>query len=168
MKTLLKTVLFIVLSVSLLLCAVSCDKESDPTSNPNQTSTPTCSHQWLDANCTKAKRCWLCSETIGVALGHNGEWSEWDIDYYDAVNTRELTCTKCEEVVETQEEPVTTFINGRYFTIYPYAFAQRFEESSSQLNGIDYYAETEYSDDMLFFDEENYVYTASKIRTIIT
>lgn len=116
-------------------------------------------HIWIDANCVDPKTCQICDTTEGKASGHtSGEWSEWHIDYDEAVNLRTITCTKCEEVIETQEEPISSFINGEYFTIYPYAFADRFEESSSRLNGIDYSTKSEYAYDMPTYDEENYVY----------
>ncbi len=154
MKRLLKTLSSVVLTASILLATISCSTTSDQTSNQ----TPTCSHQWTSATCTTPQTCSKCNSTNGKALGHNGKWSEWDIDYYDAVNSRELICTKCEEVVETQESPVTSFVNGRNFIIYPYAFAKRFEESSSRLNDIDYCTESHYTYGSFILDKENYVY----------
>ncbi len=119
----------------------------------------TCNHDWTESTCTSPKACLLCGDTEGEALEHNvSENNEWNIDYDKAVNIKELTCSRCEEVVETQEEPITTFIERKCFTIYPYAFANRFEESSSRLKNIDYSTKSEYTYDMPTYDEENYLY----------
>lgn len=116
-------------------------------------------HTWINPTCVDPKTCHVCGATEGEALGHQGsESSEWDIDYDEATNVQEYRCTICEEMIEIQSEPVTTFISGGYFTIYPNAFADRFEESSSRLNGIDYSIKSEYEYGMPTYDEENYVY----------
>ena len=115
-------------------------------------------HTWIDATCTDPKTCHVCGVTEGEALGHQGsESSEWDIDYDEAANVQEYCCTICEEMIEIQSEPVTTFVNGDHFTIYPAAFADRFEDSSSRLNDIDYYTKSEYNE-YGFYDEDNTVF----------
>ena len=116
-------------------------------------------HTWIDATCLDPKTCAICNATEGEASGHQvGEWGEWDIDYDEAVNARVSSCTLCEEIVETQEAPIASFINGKCFSIYPYAFAKRFENASSRLNDIDYSTKSEYEYDFPSLDEENYIY----------
>lgn len=91
--------------------------------------------------------------------GHKGsESSEWNVDYDNATNVLEYRCTICEEMIEIQSMPISTFINGNHFTIYPAAFANRFEDSSSKLNNIDYYAKSEPSYGSYIFDEDNLIY----------
>ena len=115
-------------------------------------------HTWVDATCTDPKTCHVCGATEGTAAGHQGsESSEWDIDYDEAANVQEYCCTICEEVIELQSEPITTFVSGDHFTIYPAAFANRFEDSSSRLNDIDYYTKSEYNE-YGFYDEDNTVF----------
>lgn len=115
-------------------------------------------HSWIDATCTDPKTCHVCGATEGKAIGHNAsEWSEWDINYDEAVNSRELTCIECEEIIETQEETITTFVSGNYFTIHPAGFASRFEDSSSRLNNIDYDTKSEYNE-YGFYDEDNTIF----------
>ena len=116
-------------------------------------------HTWIEPTCVDPKTCYVCGATEGEALGHQGsESSEWNVDYDEATNVKEYCCTICEEMIEIQSEPVTTFVSGDYFTIYPAAFSDRFEDSSSRLNDIDYSTKSEYAFDMPIYDEENYIY----------
>lgn len=117
------------------------------------------SHTWTDATCTKSKTCSTCGTVEGQALGHSADESiEWDFDYDELIKTRELICKKCEAVIETQEKSVTSFIENKCFTIHPAGFADRFEESSSRLNGINYSTKSEYTYDMPTYVEGNYLY----------
>lgn len=115
-------------------------------------------HTWINPTCVDPKTCHVCGATEGEALGHQGsESSEWNVDYDVATNVQEYCCTICEEMIEIQSEPVSTFVNGDHFTIYPSAFVNRFEDASSRLNNIDYYTESEY-DEYSFYDEDNTVF----------
>lgn len=115
-------------------------------------------HTWLDATCTEPKTCKICDKTEGKALGHKGsELSEWDTDYDNATKIQEYHCTICDESIVIQSVPITTFVNGNRFTIHPAAFADRFEDSSSRLKNIDYYAKSEY-DPYAFYDENNTIF----------
>lgn len=116
-------------------------------------------HKWSEATCVKARTCSECKKTEGNPSGHKaGEWSEWDIDYNSAIKSQELSCIICEDIIETKSEPITTFVDKNYFTIYPHAFAKRFEESSRLLNGIDYSIKSEYAYEMPVYSKDNYVY----------
>ena len=118
-----------------------------------------CEHNWVGGSCTEVAVCDICGEEAENPTGHVvGDWSEWDIDYDKAKNVREKICSVCEEVVDTETEDVTTFINDGVFAIYPNAFADRFEEQSGRLKNIDYATKSEYAFDMPTFDEENYIY----------
>lgn len=118
-----------------------------------------CEHNWVGGSCTEVAVCDICGKEAETPAGHKiGEWSEWDVNYDEAVNVREKICTVCEEVIDTETEDVTTFVNGNHFTIYPNAFADRFEASSSRLNNIDYYTNSETKYDSYTFDEDNTIY----------
>ena len=118
-----------------------------------------CEHNWVGGSCTEVAVCDICGEEAENPVGHViGDWSEWDVDYDEAQNVREKICSVCEEVVDTETEDVTTFVNDGIFAIYPNAFADRFEEQSGRLKNIDYATKSEYAFDMPTFDEENYIY----------
>lgn len=51
-----------------------------------------CFHEWKDATCLNAKRCTICKQTEGKALGH---------DYAEATCTEPKTCERCGEVSGT-------------------------------------------------------------------
>lgn len=115
-------------------------------------------HKWIGATCIEPKTCKICNETQGEALGHKGsELSEWDIDYTNATNVQEYCCTVCEETIVIQSVPITTFVSDNHFTIYPAAFANRLEKSSSRLNNIDYNTKSEYNENA-FWDENNTIF----------
>lgn len=118
-----------------------------------------CDHNWVNGSCTKAPVCDICGKVAENPLGHTeGDWSEWDIDYDEAVNVREKICVVCEEVIESENEEVESFVNNSGFVIYPAGFANRFEEQSARLNNIEYKAEQEYNENMSFYNEKNTVY----------
>lgn len=118
-----------------------------------------CRHEWKSATCTSPKICKLCGETKGNPLGHKkGEWSEWDIDYDKSVNVREMCCARCEEILETETEEVTTFVDNKYLTIYPDAFAGRFDSASGSINGYTFKSEVVLDDTKQFFDDENFLF----------
>lgn len=118
-----------------------------------------CEHNWVGGSCTEVAVCDICGEEAEKPNGHvTGEWSEWKTDYDEAKNTREKVCSVCEEVVDTESEDVTSFVKSNCFTIYPSAFASRFEDSSSRLKDIDYYAKSEPKFDSYVYDEDNLIY----------
>lgn len=118
-----------------------------------------CDHNWVNGSCTKAPECDICGETAESPLGHTvGDWSEWDIDYDEAVNVREKCCVVCEEVVERETEDVESFVNNKGFVIHPSGFANRFEEQSTRLENIEYNTNSEYNENISFYNEENTVY----------
>lgn len=119
---------------------------------------PTCEHSWMSATCTKPKTCSKCDLEEGKPLGHDvGEWSDWNLDHDEVVKVRKKTCSQCEEVVDTETVKVDSFIEENCFSIHPNGFADRFDEQSSRLNGIDYYSKSEYNE-YAFFDENNTVF----------
>lgn len=170
MKKLTRLLILASLVVATLIIFSSCNKE--------------CEHDWKKATCTKPKTCWNCDETTGEpkghdfieatctepqkclncdktegkALEHDSKWREVNINYRDTTCTKELYCNKCKNVIKTKTEPLTTFVNNGCFSIYPDAFVERFEESSKQLNDIDYCTSIEYKYDAPVYYEDNYIY----------
>lgn len=92
-------------------------------------------------------------------VGHqNSEWSEWDNDYDKAVKVREICCTKCGVIIETETEDITSFIDGDHFIFHPHALKDRFDDSSNGINGYSFYSKQTYDENKLFFDEDNTVF----------
>ena len=124
-----------------------------------------CDHNWINGSCTKAPECDVCGEVAESPLGHTeGDWSEWDIDYDEAVNVRKKCCIVCEEVIESETEDVESFVNDNGFIIHPAGFANRFEEQSTRLKNIEYKVEQEYNENISFHNEENTVFYRLKDR----
>ncbi len=116
-------------------------------------------HDYSDATCTEPKTCTICEKIEGEALGHErGAWSEWDIDYDEAVSVREVSCTRCETVLDTESEDVTSFVDGNHLSIYPSAFADRFDDAFDGINGYSFESEEEHDENKLFYDEDNILF----------
>lgn len=101
-------------------------------------------------------------EALAERCAKNGhqdvEWGEWDTDYEEAERVQEQTCLSCGEVLDSKTKEITSFVEKDHFTIYPYAFADRFEDASRRLNGIDYNTSQEYSEYKSYLSADNTVF----------
>ena len=100
-------------------------------------------HTWNEATCTQAKTCIDCGVSEGKALGHKKEAkSEWRIDYVNAAKVQEILCERCNEVLDAKKTMLTYFLGNDCFTIYPAAFAERFNNAASSFKCQEEYDET--------------------------
>ena len=65
-------------AIILMLCVLLMRKNDISGPPPTTEATGTCSHIWIPANCTDAKICSECGETVGKATGH--KWIEATCD----------------------------------------------------------------------------------------
>ena len=129
------------------------------TSDLNDNNAENCVHIWKDATCTTPKTCSKCDTTLGDKLGHqNGDWSEWELDYKKAVNTREMLCLRCEEVINSESKKITTFVDEASLIISPSAFSILLESAFDNFDGYAFEAEMEYDKNKNFYAEDNTVF----------
>ncbi len=84
-----------------------------------------CKHTWVDANCTTAKTCSKCQETEGAALGHTpGQWQEIP-DVIACTISRTQYCTNCNELLASENAPLSTMIHDGLFRFSPNDFLAR-------------------------------------------
>ena len=91
--------LSLLLIIVLIFSCTGCGGNKNNSSNGTNTSQNgsknepvTCSHSWINATCTSAKKCTKCGEESGIALGHttdsgicsrcNENLSSWEIGEY--------------------------------------------------------------------------------------
>ncbi len=130
---------------------------------PTKIDTENHTHGFSDATCDAPRTCYICGKIEGEALGHTpSEWSEWDINYDTAKTVREIVCTTCEEVIETQSENVTSFVKDGYFLLYPDAFADRFDDAFGDINGYSFESEIDRDESKSFYSDDNYLFYVIK------
>ena len=111
-----------------------------------------CEHEWEDATCTKSKVCQICGEAEGEALGHDGDWSEWEIDYDKGKNVRELVCTRCETILDSEMTEITPFVKNGCFTFSARSFIKLFEEADKEASDYNYTYMRVNGEDELYYE----------------
>lgn len=87
-------------------------------------------HSWKAATCTTPKTCTDCGQTEGVALGHSvGEWEKEPIDAINATQDTVKRCTRCQSIIDSKSEKVTSFVNGNKFIFTPNELVDRLDAS---------------------------------------
>lgn len=87
-------------------------------------------HSWKAATCTTPKTCTECGQTEGAALGHSaGEWEKEPVDAINATQDTVKRCTRCQSIIDSKSEKVTSFVNGNKFIFTPNEFVKRFDAS---------------------------------------
>lgn len=116
-----------------------------------------CSHDNAPSpTCTDASVCPDCGITLAGALGHDpGNWTDWQTDYEDAKYVKERICKRCDEVVDSKDKPMESFVADGRIAIHPAGFAKRFEETSGGINGYSFNLKQETDDGKMFYDETN-------------
>lgn len=93
-----------------------------------------CNHEWTEATCTEPKTCSKCGETKGEALGHDENSQEYSkIDNVNATITYETKCSRCNEILDSREEDIKSFIKNNSFNLTPNEFSERIDD---QLDGM--------------------------------
>ncbi len=91
-----------------------------------------CKHTWVEANCTTAKTCSKCQQTEGTALGHtSGQWQEIS-DVIACTVSREQHCENCNELLATENVPLSTMIHDGLFLFSPNDFLARLSNIAQQ------------------------------------
>lgn len=93
-----------------------------------------CNHEWKEATCTEPKICEKCDKTEGEALGHiEGAMEISKIDNVKAKTFYKAKCSRCNEVLDSKEEDIKSFINESLFNLTPIEFSERIDD---QLYGM--------------------------------
>lgn len=104
-------------------------------------------HDWNAATCTTMQACRVCKATKGVPLGHTpGDWSE-SSDILQAKRHQERTCSVCGSVMETKEQALDSFSDGKLFIFTPREFIERLEHFAKE-----YYPNFQYEIDSIQAD----------------
>lgn len=85
-------------------------------------------HEWQEADCEHPKTCSRCGATEGEALGHDAEeWGEPYNNYVAAETIREKKCVRCDQIIDSTQEPMTSLREDQQFLLSPREFVQRLE-----------------------------------------
>ena len=147
------------------------------------------SHDWAAATCTSPETCTKCGEIQGEALGHEkGDFVVTETDLIAALVKYEARCTRCGELLDTKEEPLTKLYDEEtgLFMITPEEFLDRLEflvssnDSSSVIDryemndndgeycSVDCIMKSSYVAAVSFFDKNGNVITDADSREVAT
>ena len=92
----------------------------------------TCKHTWKDADCFNPKICLKCQETEGAPLDHTpGQWIE-TFDVAACTISREQHCMNCNQLLDSEQAPITTMIQDELFLFSPNEFLKRLTSIAKQ------------------------------------
>lgn len=84
-----------------------------------------CKHEWVEADCYKAKTCSKCEITEGEPLEHSpGEWEEMN-DIIQAKFRLERKCSECGILLNSTSGNINSLSNGSQFIFSPREFVDR-------------------------------------------
>ncbi len=101
-------------------CTIDGTEEQTCTCGKKQTRTIKAGHTWEDATCTSPKKCTVCGETTGEALGHT---------------TDDGTCSRCGKKVVNDQSLV---VDGAYSALKSWLVPYLKNPSSLTINSVTY------------------------------
>lgn len=134
-----KRIFLLLLAVICLLVLAGCECEHE-WSEPDCVNPERCTkcgeyggaplgHTWVDPTCEEPAICSVCGKTDAEPLGHRaGEWVE-KLDVTTLTIIKEQTCTRCDEVLDSTKEQLTSLVQDSLYLFTP-------EEFITIINGV--------------------------------
>jgi hypothetical protein len=86
-------------------------------------------HTWKEATCTEPRTCTECGATEGQPAGHKASWVADKTDVLNATRTMKQKCSVCGEELDTKEEELETFIDGKSFIFTGEEYVARLQKA---------------------------------------